>query len=83
MKSILENYIALSQLWEEFSEGKLDLDIKGRIVGVKPQMIKFTLWFGLKLCERILKVSVSLSMILQKQSLSAAQGYKIAQLGYY
>ena len=29
--SILENYITLSQLWEECLEGKLDPDIKGRI----------------------------------------------------
>ena len=43
-------------------------------------MLKFTLWFGLKLCERILKISDNLSMTLQKQSLSAAQGYDIAQL---
>ena len=61
-------------------EGKLDPDIKGRIIGVKSQMLKFTLWFGLKLCERILKISDNLSMTLQKQSLSAAQGYDIAQL---
>jgi len=33
--SILENYNALSQLWEECLEGKLDPDIKGRIIGVK------------------------------------------------
>ena len=61
-------------------EGNLDPDIKGRIIGVKSQMVKFTLWFGLKLCERILKISNNLSMTLQKQSLSAAQGYDIAQL---
>ena len=42
-------------------------------------MIKFTLWFGLKLCERILKISDNFSMTLQKQLVSAAQGYEIAQ----
>ena len=78
--SILENYIALCQLWEECLEGKLHPDIRGRIIGVKSQRLKFTLWFGLRLCERILKISDNLSMTLQKQSLSAAQGYKIAQL---
>ena len=61
-------------------EGKLDPDIKGSIIDVKPEMIKFTLWFGLKLCERILKISDNLSIILQKESLSAAQGFEIAQL---
>ena len=53
---------------------------EGYVIGVKSQMLKFTLWFGLKLCERILKISDNLSMTLQKQSLSAAQGYEIAQL---
>ena len=80
--SILECYIALSKLWEKCLEGKLDPDIKGRIIGVKSQMLKFTLWFGLKLCERILKISDYLSMTLQKQSLSAAQGYDIAPAYY-
>lgn len=78
--SILENYIILSELWEESLEGKLDPDIKGRIIGVKTQMLKFTIWFGLKLCEKILKITDNLSMTLQKQSLSAAQGYDITQL---
>ena len=78
--NIIENYIALSQLWEECLEGKLDPDIKGRIIGVKSQMMKFALWFGLKLCERLLKITDNLSMTLQKQSLSAAQGYDIANL---
>ena len=78
--SILENYIVLSQLWEECLEGKLDPDIKGRIIGVKTLMLKFTIWFGLKLCERIQKITDNLSVTLQKQSLSAAQGYEIAQL---
>ena len=43
-------------------------------------MLKFTILFGLKLCERILKITDNLSMTLQKQSLSAAQAYDIAQL---
>ena len=68
--SILENYTILSQLWEECLEGKLDPDIKGRIIGVKTLMVKFNIWFGLKLSERILKITDNLSMTLQKQTLS-------------
>ena len=41
-------------------------------------MLKFTILYGLKICERIMKNN--LSMTLQKQSLSAAQAYDIAQL---
>ena len=78
--SILENYTTLSELWEECLEGKLDPVVKGRIIGVNILMLKFTILFGLKLCERILKITDNLSMTLQKQSLSAAQAYDIAQL---
>ena len=60
--SILENYTILSQLWEEYLEGKLDPDIKGRIIRVKTLMLKFNVWFGLKLSERILKITDNLSM---------------------
>ena len=78
--SILQNYTILSQLWEECLEGKLDPDIKGTIIGVKTLMLKFNIWFGLKLSERILKITDNLSMTLQKQTLSASQGNDIAQL---
>lgn len=61
-------------------EGKLHPDIMGRIIGVKTLILKFTIWFGLKLCERILKITDSLSMTLPKQLLSAAQGYEITKL---
>ena len=78
--TILENYNILTQLWEECLETKLDPDIKGRIIGVSTQMSKYNLIFGLKLCERVLKITDNLSMTLQKQSLSAAQAQHVAQL---
>ncbi len=78
--SILANYNILAQLWEECLELKLDPDIKGRIIGVSTQMSKYSLIFGLKLCERILKITDNLSITLQKQSLSASQAQHVAQL---
>ena len=41
-------------------------------------MSKYCLLFGLKLCERILKITDNLSMTLQTQSLSAAEAQSIA-----
>ena len=78
--AILENFNILTQLWEECLELKLDPDIKGRIIGVSTQMSKYSLIFGLKLCEKVLKITDNLSMTLQKQSLSAAQAQHVAQL---
>ena len=77
--SILENYVILNQLWEECLKTRLDPDIKGRIIGVQTQMSQYKLLFGLKLCERILKITDNLSKTLQHQSLSAAQAQDIAE----
>ena len=35
------------ELWEQCLETRLDPDVKGRIIGVKTQMTKFDLLFGL------------------------------------
>ena len=69
VKSILENYDVLNQLWEECLEERLEPDVKGRIIGVQTRMSHYNLLFGLKLCERILCITDNLSKTLQKQSL--------------
>ena len=67
-------------MWEECLTTSLQLDVKGRIIGVKSQMPNFDVLFGLKLCERILKITDNLSKTLQKQSLSAAEAQHIIAL---
>ena len=76
------NYSTLGILWEEClqSPTRLDPDVKARIIGVQSQMSTFNLLFGLKLCERILKVTDNLSKTLQQSSLSAANAQHIASL---
>ena len=78
--SILDNFHNLKQLWEGCLETRLEPEVKGRIIGVKVQMCKYNLLFGLKLCERILLITDNLSMTLQKESMSAAEAQEIAQL---
>ncbi len=80
ISSILDNYNVLHQLWDECLENRLEPDIKGRIIGVRTQMSQYKLLFGLKLCERILKITDNLSKTLQKQSLSAAEAQTIAEM---
>lgn len=70
--SILENYV-LNQLWEECLETSVDPDVKGRIIGVRTQMSQYNLLLGLKMCERVWKITNNLSKTLQKQSLSAVE----------
>ena len=43
-------------------------------------MSQYNLLFGLKLCERILRITGNLSRTLQKQSLTAAEAQHIAAL---
>ena len=66
IESILVNYGTLSSLWEEclLSPTCLDPDAKARIIGVRWQTTTFNLLFGLKLCERILKMTDNLSKTL-------------------
>ena len=61
IESILMNYDSLNVLWEECLETNLQPDVKGRIIGTQAQMQQFSLLFGHKMCERILKVTDNLS----------------------
>ena len=80
MTSILNNYCALIELWEQSLETRLDPDVKERIIGVKSQMMKFPSLFGLLLCDRILNITDNLSKTLQSQSMSAVETQHIAEL---
>ena len=74
------NYSSLNILWGECLETNLQPDVKGRIIGVQAQMQQFSLLFGLKLCECILKITDNLSKTLQKKSLSAAEAQHVTEL---
>ena len=78
--SILNNYCALIELWEQRLETRLDPDVKGRIIGVKSQMMKLPFLFGLPLCDQILNITDNLSKTLQSQSMSAVEAQHIAGL---
>lgn len=82
IESILANYNTLGILWDECLQSpiRLDPDVKARIIGVQCQMSAFNLLFGLKLCERILKMTDDLTKTLQNSSLSAATAQHIASL---
>ena len=57
----------------------MEPDIKCRIIGVQTLMSKFSSFFGLYLCERILKITDDISRTLQAESMSASEEQFIAK----
>ena len=80
MKSILENYTALQELWDAALETGLDAEVRSRIIGVKAQMESFSYFFGISVGELVLKHGDNLSKALQNESISAAEGQRLASL---
>lgn len=82
LESILLNYQALLELWDECleSSARLDPDVKARIIGVKTVMTEFRFLIGLKMSETVFKITDNLSRTLQKSTISAAEGQHLASL---
>lgn len=80
MKSLLDNYIVLLELWEETEKTTKGSDITAHIIGVASRMTNFDLYFGVCLGEMILRHSDNLSRALQKKDLSVAEGQHTASL---
>ena len=77
MKSILDNWVALQQVWDESLDGNLEPKIKSRTFGVKSQMATFDYFYGLTVLKLVLRHSDNLSKTLQKSSLTSNQENKL------
>ena len=71
MKSILDNWVALQQVWDESLDGNFEPEIKGRIIGVKSQMNTFNYFYGVTILQLVLRHSDNLFKTLQKSSLTS------------
>ena len=80
LKSVIDNYEVLLGVWEEAQSGRLDGEMKARIIGVETQMHTFNFLYGVFLGELILRHTDNLSKALQHKSLSAAEGQHLARL---
>ena len=80
MKSIVDNYNVLNELWAESLEHVKDTEMKARIQGVAAQMVKFDYFFGISLGQLILQHSDNLSKTLQKVDMSAAEGQAVTAM---
>ncbi|XP_065886227.1 zinc finger MYM-type protein 1-like [Dysidea avara] len=80
LKSVLDNYSVLQELWEESEKLTKDSETTARIIGVASQMATFDFYFGVYISEMILRHSDNLSKALQKKDISAAEGQHVASL---
>lgn len=80
-QKIQSNYDPLMKLWDaSLATGKLDSEVKARIIGVQNQMAEFQFFYGLNLSQRLFAISDNLSKTLQKESMSALNGLHLAEL---
>ena len=64
MKSILDNWVALQQVWDESLDGNLEPEIKSRIIVLKSQMTTFDYFYGVTILQLVLRHSDNLSKTL-------------------
>ena len=80
LRSVLDNYSVLQELWEEAEKASKESETTARIIGVASQMATFDFYFGVYIGELILRHSDNLSRTLQKKDISAAEGQHVASL---
>ncbi len=80
LKSILDNFNVILELWTVSLEHVKDTEMKARIHGVSAQMKKFDFFFGVSLGLLILRHSDNLSKTMQKTDMSAAEGQAITAM---
>ena len=64
LKSVIDNYKVLQELWESSQDETSDTSIKARIIGVETQFKTYAFFFGVHLVYLILKHTDSVSQAL-------------------
>ena len=78
---ILKNYDEIMELWRvTLKQGKLESEVKSRIIGCQCQMETFSLFFGLCLGKNLYKHSDNLSKPLQSVKMCALSSFNTAML---
>ena len=80
LKSIVDNFEVLQNLWEENLEYVKESEMHARIGGVSDRMMKFHFFFGVMLGQTVLSHSDNLSRTLQKGDISASEGQDNAKM---
>jgi hypothetical protein len=80
LKSVIDNYKVLQELWEVARGETSDTSVKARIIGVQAQFTTFGYYFGCQLGFLLLQHSDNLSKTLQSTKLSACEGQRVAAM---
>ena len=80
LKSIVDNFEVLQNLWEESLEYVEESEMRARIGSVSDRMMKFDFFFGVMLDQTVLSHSDNFSRTLQKGDISASEGQDIAKM---
>ena len=78
LRSVLDNYTVLQELWQLSYDECRDTKIRARIQGVAAQMDTFQYYYATTLAEMVLCHTDNLSKTLQIEDISAAQGQQVA-----
>ncbi len=80
LKSVIDNYTVLQELWELSQDEASDPSTKARIIGVEAQFKTFRYYFGAQLGFLLLQHSDNLSKTLQSPKLCASEGQRVAAM---
>ena len=80
LKSILDNYTVLQELWEVSKNDSTDPSMKAQIIGVQTQFNSLKFYLGIQLAFLLLQHSDNLSKTLQSPHMTAAEGQKLASM---
>ena len=73
-------YDSVFTLWDQcLDAGKLDRELKSRIIGCQVQMRTFSFFFSLNLGHRFYSITDNLSQALQESKMSAISGQRLAR----
>ena len=80
LKSMIDNYTVLQEMWEVSKNDSADPSMKARIIGIQTQFNSFKFYFGVEVAYLLLHHSDNLSKTLQSPNISAAEGQKLASM---
>ena len=80
LKSVLDNYMVLQELWDLSKDDASDPSVKARIIGIETQFKTFRHYFGTHLGFLLLQHSDNLSKTLQSSKLCASEGQRVAAM---
>ena len=80
LQSFFDNWDVFQELWDEILEGRVDPEVRGRVVGVQTQIQSFNFFSGIQLGDLVLRHTDNLSSSLQHTYLSCYEAQQITKV---